>query len=384
MLLKNLKFCNVRNIHNLHISQMNCIDIYIYKPIAPRTEDDCEVVTAEDVMRQLDWSEEGDEIVVHVNCPGGNYHEGIAIFNALNACPKRVVVKIEGIAASMASIIILAADEIVISPFARIMTHRVSGVSRGNAAQMRDDAAGIETFEATLLEIYSRRTGLTPEECRTKFLADTDTWFTADEAVAAKLADRIEEGKLQIGIKTMNSTSMQDAAAFYQSCAAILTVPNSTKDMDFLKVKNQLHLEADVTEEAFLNQVEDWRTKATQVDALTAKLEGYETANALAESTRITGIIEKAVTEKRITAIAIPVWENLFAINPDNALKALMAIAPAKDLTNLGAGGNADERAKFEAMNFKQLDRGGHLERVRAEYKDLYEVKFEEAFGKKP
>ncbi|MCX7099911.1 MAG: Clp protease ClpP, partial [Methylobacter sp.] len=245
----NFKFCNVRNIHKLHISQMSYNDIYIYKPIGPRTEDDCEVVTAEDVMRQLDWSEDCEEVVVHVNSPGGSYHEGIAIFNALNACQKHLTVKIEGMAASIASIIILAADEIVMSPFARIMTHRVKGVSKGNAAQMRTDAAEIETFEATLLEIYSRRTGLTPEECRTKFLADTDTWFTAEEAVAAKMADRIEEGKLQIGIKTMISTSMQDAAAFYQSCAAILTVPNSTKDMDFLKIKNQLHLEADVSEE---------------------------------------------------------------------------------------------------------------------------------------
>ncbi|MCX7099912.1 MAG: hypothetical protein NTX38_00050 [Methylobacter sp.] len=90
------------------------------------------------------------------------------------------------------------------------------------------------------------------------------------------------------------------------------------------------------------------------------------------------------MSEKRITAIAIPVWENLFAINPDNALKALMAIAPAKDLTNLGAGGNADERSKFEALTFDQLDRSGKLERVRAEYYDLYEAKFEEKFGKKP
>ncbi|HEY3391023.1 MAG TPA: ATP-dependent Clp protease proteolytic subunit, partial [Prolixibacteraceae bacterium] len=118
---------------------MSYKDIYIYKPIGPRTEDDCEVVTAEDVQNQLEWTE-GDEVIVHVNCPGGNYFEGLTIFNSLNACQRRVIVKVEGIAASMASIIILAADEIIISPFARIMTHRVKGVSKGNAAQMRLDA----------------------------------------------------------------------------------------------------------------------------------------------------------------------------------------------------------------------------------------------------
>jgi len=362
---------------------MSFNDIYIYSPIGSRTDDDDNLISAREIVERLAWIEEG-EVKVHVNCPGGSYFEGLAIFNAFNTCEKHVVMIVEGIAASMASVFILAGDEIVMTPFSRIMTHRIKGESRGIATKLRSDADEMEVFEASLLEIYSRRTGLTPEECRVKFMADTDTWFDADQAVAAKMADRIEEGKLQIGIKTMISQSVQDAAAFYQSCAAILTVPNSTKDMDFLKIKNQLHLEADCTEDAFLGQVEEWRTKAAEVTVLTAKLEGYETANALAESTRITGIIEKAVTEKRITALAIPVWENLFKVNAENALQALMAIAPAKDLTNLGTEGNKDERTLFEAMTFEQLDRSGKLERVRAEYYDLFEAKFEQKFGKKP
>lgn len=359
---------------------MSFNDIYIYRPIGIRTEDNQDVISAIEVVDQLNYIDDA-EVIVHMNCPGGSLHEGIAIFNALNTCEKRVVVKIEGMAASIASIIILAADEIVISPFARIMTHRVKGYSKGDAAQMRADADEIEMFEATLLDIYSLRTGLTPEECRIKFLADTDTWFTADEAVTAKLADRIEEGKLQKGIATMISTSMHDAAAFYQSCAAILCVPNQ-KDMDFTKIKNQLQLGEDITEDAFLNQVEEWRTKATEVEGLTAQLVGYQEAAALAESNRITGIIDKAVSEKRITAIAIPVWQMLFSVNADNALQALMAIAPAKDLTKIEVG-DADERAKLSAMTFDQMDRSNKLERCKAEYRDLYDEKFAEKFPKK-
>ena len=155
--------------------------------------------------------------------------------------------------------------------------------------------------------------------------------------------------------------------------------------MDFLKLKNQLQLGEEVTEEAFTAQVRDWRTKATEVIALTAKLEGYETAAALAVKTRNSGLIKKAVDEKRITAIAIPVWEALFDINAENAERALMAIAPARDLTNLGnGGGNTTEREELAKLSFDEMDRGNKLERVRAEYWDLYEAKFEEKFRKKP
>ena len=353
-------------------------DIYIYKPIGPRDDDDDDVITAGDIQGQLDWCE-GDTVTVHVNCPGGSYFEGLAIFQALNTCEKHVIVKVEGIAASMASIIILAADEIVLSPFARIMTHCINGSSTGNAAQLRADAAEMETFEDSMLNIYSLRTGLTPGECRVKFMADTDTWFTAEEAIAAKLADRIEMGKLSSSIQTGSNPSL-----LYQSLAAILIVPNQSKDMDFLKIKNQFHLSDDITEDAFLAQVEGWRTKATEVEQLTAQLDGFKTAAAQAETARVEGLIAQAVNDKRIIASQKEMWKSLFAANAENAEKALMGIAPAKDLTNIASGGTPSERDELAKLSFDQMDRSNKLERVRAEYYDLYEAKFEEKFGKKP
>ena len=90
-------------------------------------------------------------------------------------------------------------------------------------------------------------------------------WFScgAASAVAAKLADRIEQGKLTQNIQTGRDLSLQ---SFYQSCAALLTVPNQSKDMDYLKIKNQFQLGDDVTEDAFLAQVEGWRTRANEVE----------------------------------------------------------------------------------------------------------------------
>ena len=72
-------------------------DIYIYKPIGPRDGDDDnddQVITAGDIQSQLDWCD-GDTVTVHVNCPGGSYFEGLAIFQALNTCEKKVIVKVD-------------------------------------------------------------------------------------------------------------------------------------------------------------------------------------------------------------------------------------------------------------------------------------------------
>jgi len=362
-------------------------DIYIYKPIGPRDGDDDnddQVITAGDIQSQLDWCD-GDTVTVHVNCPGGSYFEGLAIFQALNTCEKKVIVKVEGIAASMASIIILAADEIVLSPFARIMTHCIQGTSNGNASQLRADATEMENFEDSMLAIYSARTGLTTEECRVKFMSDTDTWFTAEEAIAAKLADRIEMGKLTANIGRANDNLPLRAIALYQSMAALLIVPNQSKDMDFLKIKNQFQLSDDVTEDAFLAQVEGWRTKATEVEQLTAQLDGFKTAAAQAEIARVDGLIAQAVNDKRIVASQKEMWKSLFAANPQSAEQALMGIAPAKNLTNVAGGtGTPSEREELAKLSFDQLDRGNKLEHVRAQYYDLYEAKFEQKFGKKP
>lgn len=355
-------------------------EIYIYGEIGKPSEDCPDRIGAEDIVRQIGWIDDS-QIILRVNCPGGNYFEALTIFNALKSCGKRVVAMIDGIAASMGSIVVLAADEIVISEFGRIMTHRISGEAEGTALGLRNAADEMERFELTMLSIYSQRTGLTVDECRAKFMNETDTWFSADESVAAKLADRKEP--IAPAVSATPILSINDVGAFYRSCAAVLKAPNHQKDMDFTKLKAHFQLGDDVTEELFLNQVGEWRQKAGQVEQMAAELTGLRQAASQAELARMTGLIDKAVTEKRITASQKEMWQSLFAANATAAETALKGIAPAKNLLDI-ATGDTTERDLFAGMTFDQMDRGNKLERCRANYYDLYEVKFEEKFGKKP
>lgn len=143
--------------------------------------------TVADQLRGLDV----DQITVRLNSPGGDAIQGIAIGNLLRNHKARVTVVVDGLAASSASIIAIAADEVVLSPGSQMMIHDPWLWTAGNAKELRQDADFLDKQGANLASVYALRGG-TAEEWRAAMIAEPDgTWYTADEAVSNKLADRI-------------------------------------------------------------------------------------------------------------------------------------------------------------------------------------------------
>lgn len=130
-------------------------------------------------------------IHLRINSPGGDVFEGRAIATAIRAHGAKVVAHVDGLAASAASWIALAADEVEIAPGAMMMIHRASSIAWGNADDMLQLAALLEKIDGTLVDEYVRETGNTAENVRTWL--DAETWFTAEEAVALGFADRLSE-----------------------------------------------------------------------------------------------------------------------------------------------------------------------------------------------
>jgi ATP-dependent protease ClpP protease subunit len=131
-----------------------------------------------------------DELVCHVNSPGGDAFDGIALANCLVAHQAKVTMHIEGMAASAASVIAMAGDEIVMHPGSRLMIHDALCLAIGNAADHRAAAELLDAVSQDLAGIYATRAGQgSADEWRQKMLAET--WLSADEAVAAGLADRV-------------------------------------------------------------------------------------------------------------------------------------------------------------------------------------------------
>lgn len=147
---------------------------------------------AESVARELRGLDV-DELTVRVNSPGGNVIDGIAIGNLLRNHRAKVTVVVDGLAASIASVLALGGDEVVMSPGSQMMIHDASLLTYGNAAQLRSDADWIDKQSANLAGIYAGRAGGTAAQWREAMQTDNGqgTWYTADEAVAAKLADKV-------------------------------------------------------------------------------------------------------------------------------------------------------------------------------------------------
>lgn len=124
---------------------------------------------------------------VRINSPGGSVFEGIAIANALRLHPADVTVQIDGIAASIASVIAMAGDRVVMMPQSQLMIHDASGLCMGNATDMAEMAALLDRQSDNIADVYATRAGGTREEWRERMRAET--WYLAGEAVAAGLAD---------------------------------------------------------------------------------------------------------------------------------------------------------------------------------------------------
>ncbi len=143
--------------------------------------------TAATFDRELTALGDVQHITVRINSPGGAVWDGIAIYNRLKQHPARVRVVIDGLAASIASLIAMAGDRIEIGDSAMVMIHDPHTLAIGDADDMRQVADMLDKVGASMVEAYTARTGLSKQ--RVIALMDAETWFTADEAIAHRFAD---------------------------------------------------------------------------------------------------------------------------------------------------------------------------------------------------
>jgi ATP-dependent protease ClpP protease subunit len=134
------------------------------------------------------------KISIRVNSPGGDVFDGFAIFNAIRRHKAEMIAYVDGIAASAASFLIMAADEVVMSPHAQLMIHDAHGLALGPADEMRKMADILDKASDNIASVYADRAGGTVEEWRERMKAES--WLTDHEAVALKLADRVDGEEL--------------------------------------------------------------------------------------------------------------------------------------------------------------------------------------------
>lgn len=146
-------------------------------------------VTASEVVEQLNQLSGVSELIVRINSYGGSVTDGLAIYNALRRHPARKTVCIDGIAASIASMIAMAGDTVQMPGTALMMLHAPWSSATGNADELRRFADVLDGWAAAMAEAYAAKTGQ-PAAAMLALLNDgTDHWYTGEEAVEAGFAD---------------------------------------------------------------------------------------------------------------------------------------------------------------------------------------------------
>ena len=153
------------------------------------------------------------DVVVSINSPGGDYFEGLAIYNLLREHPAKVTVKVVGIAASAASVIAMAGDEIQIARAGFMMIHNTWVVAVGDRHSLRDVADWLEPFDETAIDIYAARTGLEPKAIGK--MLDKETWIGGKEAVDQGFADEFLPND-EIDAKAKSSAEGRTVAASHK------------------------------------------------------------------------------------------------------------------------------------------------------------------------
>ena len=191
-----------------------------------------------------------DDLSVRINSPGGFVMEGLAIFNAVaaaKAAGRKVTVHIDGLAASMASVIAMAGDEIIMADNAMMMIHNPWDVAIGDARELRAAADKLDIIRDQLVRIYSGQTGLSAEELVP--MLDAETWLTSEQALEQNFITSVTEASTAaacdvtaFGFRKVPETPRISAMAMIGKPKAAAAAPQRPQEnmMDLYKTRAAL------------------------------------------------------------------------------------------------------------------------------------------------
>lgn len=266
-------------------------DVMIYGAIGESLWGDS--ISARDLADQISGLT-ADTIRVRINSEGGVVPDGIAIYNALRAHPARKIGYVDGQAASIAGVILMACDEVVMYGTSLFMLHAPSTIAAGNSADFRSFAETLDTHARAMAEAYVAKTGK-PAEVAALLADGRDHWFTGAEAVAFGFADRVESVAQTVAAESLRVVAMTSYLAAVDrapgpvtACLrAHITASLSPSVFASLDEASQLAVIGQLKDPAMKQQYEQLRILATAGNTPAAAVQATAGTTAAATATEV-------------------------------------------------------------------------------------------------
>lgn len=290
------------NWYNINSKASKVVDVYIFDEIGMGG------VNAQGFIEEIK-SFKDSPMNLHINCVGGDVFDGMAIFNIIKKRTAKTTVYIEGIAASMGSVIALAADNVVMAENSLFMIHNAWGGAMGEAKEMKKTAKLLDKISGEIADIYVKKTKLPYD--KVKEMMDEETWLNAEEALELGFIDSISDAikvaakydvskfknitnkeiknKLSINIKSKKMTDELKAWFNGKVEDIIARVKSENVDSD-----SKSKVEVTISDEAeILNKFSDFEAKVAEVSGSVTELEG-EKETLTMEVERLNGLLSKS------------------------------------------------------------------------------------------
>ena len=249
---------------------------------------------------------------IHINCVGGDVFDGMAIYNVIKKRTARTTVYIEGIAASMGSVIALAADTVVMAENSLFMIHNAWGGAMGEAKEMKKTAKLLDKISGEIADIYVKKTNL--PYSKVEEMMDEETWLNADEAYELGFIDSISDAikvaakydvskfknitneemsnKLSVNLKSKKMTD--EWKAWFNGKVEDIIARVKSESSDNEAVESTEVSEITIADEAeILNKFSDFEAEAIELNGSIAELEG-EKITLTEEVERLSALLSKA------------------------------------------------------------------------------------------
>ena len=213
-------------------------DILLYDYISGFDDDEWGIISAKGLINKIKALGNIKNITLRINSIGGDVFQAQAMYNYLKSHPANITVRIDGLAASAASVVAMAGNKVIMPSNALMMIHNPAGGVWGEAEDMRGTAEILDKIRDTIANVYVAKTGLEREKVIA--MMDAETWLDANEAHELKFCDEVEEGLSAVAMAVSDGAIFMGRFGFARADESILSkipaeiVNNSAKARDII------------------------------------------------------------------------------------------------------------------------------------------------------